>query len=198
MKKILCIVVIVLIFSFQSWTKAEDIKDLQIEGISIGDNLFDHFTQAEFDYAKDVSNIFYYKKNKFAELLFFKHSKFETFDGVKVTWKPDDKNYKLYGVSGLIYFKNNYDECKVKREEIIKDIENFLPNAKNNGNHKINFDKTGNSYALVTDLVLKPPYEEIRIYCSNWSDEEENKGAWDALNVVINHPEFSKFMENPY
>ena len=177
---------------------ADDIRDFQIEGISIGDNLFDHFSQSEFDNAKKVSNIFYYKENKFVELLFYKIQKFEIYDGVKVTWKPNDNKYKLYGVTGLIYFKNNFDKCKIKKKEIIKDIENFLPNAKNNGNHKINFDKTGNSYALVTDLVLKPPYEEIRIYCSNWSDEEENKGAWDALNVVINHPEFSKFMENPY
>jgi len=41
------IAVIVLIFSLQSWTKADDIRDFQIEGISIGDSLLDYFSEEE-------------------------------------------------------------------------------------------------------------------------------------------------------
>ena len=41
------IAVLVLIFSFQSWTKADDISDFQIEGISIGDSLLDYFSREE-------------------------------------------------------------------------------------------------------------------------------------------------------
>ena len=37
------IAVLVLIFSLQSWTKADDIRDFEIEGISIGDSLLEHF-----------------------------------------------------------------------------------------------------------------------------------------------------------
>ena len=33
------IAVLVLIFSLQSWTKANDISDFEIEGMSIGDSL---------------------------------------------------------------------------------------------------------------------------------------------------------------
>ena len=33
------IALLVLIFSLQSWTKADDIRELQIEGMSIGDSL---------------------------------------------------------------------------------------------------------------------------------------------------------------
>ncbi len=189
--------IFVVIFSLQSWTKADDIRDFEIEGISIGDNLFDHFTEKDFEYAKKTSGMFYYKENKFVELLFYKHSNFEIYDGVKITWKNSDKKYKIFSVTGIIYFRNNYDKCKVKREEVIKDIENFLPDIINTGNEKINF-READSFALVTDLVINAPYEEIRVYCSNWSDIQENKGAWDALNIVINHPEFAKFMEDPY
>ena len=31
--------VLIFIFSLQSWTKADDIRDFQIEGISVGDSL---------------------------------------------------------------------------------------------------------------------------------------------------------------
>ena len=41
------IAVLVLIFSFQSWTKADDIRDFQIEGMSIGDSLFDYISEKE-------------------------------------------------------------------------------------------------------------------------------------------------------
>ena len=41
------IAVLVLIFSLQSWTKADDISDFQIEGMSIGDTLIDFFTKKE-------------------------------------------------------------------------------------------------------------------------------------------------------
>ena len=41
------IAVIVLIFSLQSWTKAEDISDFQIEGMSIGDSLLDYLSEQE-------------------------------------------------------------------------------------------------------------------------------------------------------
>ena len=41
--------VLILIFSFQSWTKADDLRDLEIEGISIGENALDYFSKEEID-----------------------------------------------------------------------------------------------------------------------------------------------------
>ena len=37
------IAVLVLIFSLQSWTKANDIREFEIEGVSIGDSFLNHF-----------------------------------------------------------------------------------------------------------------------------------------------------------
>ena len=41
------ITVLVLIFNLHSWTKADDIKDFEIEGISIGDSALKFFTKAQ-------------------------------------------------------------------------------------------------------------------------------------------------------
>ena len=38
---------LVLIFSLQSWTKADDISEFEIEGMSIGDSLLDYFSKDE-------------------------------------------------------------------------------------------------------------------------------------------------------
>ena len=45
MKRLLLILILTL--SFQSWTKADDIRDFEIEGMSIGDSLLDHFSKKE-------------------------------------------------------------------------------------------------------------------------------------------------------
>ena len=45
-------ILILLIFNIQSWTKADDIRDFQIEGISIGDSLLDHMTKKEINSSK--------------------------------------------------------------------------------------------------------------------------------------------------
>ena len=56
------ILFIILTISFQSWTKADDIKDFQIEGISLGDSLLDYFNE------KDILNNklkYHYTSNKY-------------------------------------------------------------------------------------------------------------------------------------
>ena len=49
--------VLLLIFSLQSWTKADDIKDFEIEGISIGDSLLDFYNQDEIKEMYIISDI---------------------------------------------------------------------------------------------------------------------------------------------
>ena len=45
MNKLLLILILTL--SFQSWAKADDISDFQIEEMSVGDSLLDYFTETE-------------------------------------------------------------------------------------------------------------------------------------------------------
>ena len=45
MKKLF--IIIIIFISFQSLAKADDIRDFQIEGISVGDSLLDHFDIAK-------------------------------------------------------------------------------------------------------------------------------------------------------
>ena len=58
MKRLLPI--LILILSFQSWTNADDIRDFEIEGISIGDSLLDHFNETEI-----TDRINFYKNKRF-------------------------------------------------------------------------------------------------------------------------------------
>ena len=54
--------------SFQSLTKADDIKDFEIEGISIGDSLLDYFTKNEIQKEMNSEFVYEYPGNKFIKV----------------------------------------------------------------------------------------------------------------------------------
>ena len=56
------LLILILTFSFQSWTKADDISDFEIEGMSIGDSLLDFVSKNEIKKSKKATN---YKSKKF-------------------------------------------------------------------------------------------------------------------------------------
>ena len=50
------LLILIITFGFQSWTNADDIKEFEIEGMSIGDSLLDYFN---LDEIKDFDKISY-------------------------------------------------------------------------------------------------------------------------------------------
>ena len=49
------ILILILTIFLQSWTQADDIRDFEIEGISIGDKLLEHFSKKEINSSTDES-----------------------------------------------------------------------------------------------------------------------------------------------
>jgi len=84
MKRLL--LVLILTFSFQILAKADDIRDFQIEGISIGDSLLDFVTN---EYMDNVKPFFYPKSKKFIEYAVTKV--LLIYDMIQVTVKSADK-----------------------------------------------------------------------------------------------------------
>ena len=54
--------ILILVFSLQSWTKADDISEFQIEGISIGDSALNFYSKKEI---KKFMKEFYPNSKKF-------------------------------------------------------------------------------------------------------------------------------------
>ena len=89
---------LILIFSFQSWTKADDINEFEIEGMSVGDSLLDYFNLSEIQVAED--NVSYYQKSNKYKIIWFYSKTRELFDYINITLKDNDKKYIIYGVRG--------------------------------------------------------------------------------------------------
>src|SRR6056300_1608360 len=116
------IAVLVLILALQSWTKADDIRDFEIEGISIGDSLLNHFTKKELDNALEIYN--YPGSNKFI-YYFLKKKNFETYKYIQVHVNPLDKNFIVESIEGHIQYKI-ISECHIKMKSVNKELENLL------------------------------------------------------------------------
>ena len=190
MKKLLGILALGLFLITPS--QADDIRDFQIEGMSIGDSALNYFTEEEIEEGEKI----FYEHNKFITVLFYKHPSLKVYDSVSFIYKPNDKKYKIYGVEGTLYFRNNVIDCYKKQDEIVSELFKLFGNeAKINtytGKHRD--DKSGNSKYTVSDFDFKTG-SSVRVMCYDWSEKMTEKNRWyDSLLVAINSAEFMNFL----
>ena len=106
--------VLVLILSLQSFTKADDISDFEIEGISVGDSLLDHYSINEINEA--LKNPSYYKNKIFVEI--FVNYKGSEFDYLQVALQTNDKTFIIEKIMLVKDFTNKIQECKKFKEKL--------------------------------------------------------------------------------
>ena len=112
--------VLILIFSLQSSTKADDIRDFEIEGMSLGESLLDFFSEEEIlnGIRKDS---YEYTDRKFIDTN-LRGSWFNVYDSVQITIKRNDKKYIIYSVDGGIFFQRDDDSCIRIMNQIIDEL----------------------------------------------------------------------------
>ena len=147
MKRLLLI--LILTFSFHSLTKADDIKDFQIENLSIGTSLLEYMTE---DAIKN--NQFYHPKLKEKDEYIHVNviKAFKTYDSVEVSIKKNDKKYIIEGISGSIVGKSDL-EFKKQYKILVKELKKFFANTEVKSfedNQKMNWDKSGETKYLRT------------------------------------------------
>ena len=185
------IAVLVLIFSFQSWTKAEDISDFEIEGMSLYDSALDYFNENEIK--KNIrKNSYKGSDGKFYDAG-FKSDKYEIYDLVTMTFKKNDHKYIIYSLAGLIFYGENTESCIAEYNKIAKDIENLFQDHKKfvRKNKKHPADTSGKSLFNGTSFVHKSG-SGSDVGCYAWSNEINNE---DYVSVAIDSPEFGKWLD---
>ena len=111
MKKLF--IIIIIFISFQSWTKADDIRDFEIEGMSIGGSLLDNFDKKDLNgFIKDG---YFYKDNKYVDLFIRPKSSSSKYDYLQITISPSDKKYIIKGLAGQIGYENDIQNCYKKK-----------------------------------------------------------------------------------
>jgi hypothetical protein len=195
--------VLILIFSLQSLSWADDIRDFEIEGMSIGDSALDFFL------VNDIKNSITYE--------YLNSDKFYSFDIIddsgrlynafQIHVKSNDNQYILHGVTGAITFENDAikanEECHNKIKIIEKDIDNAFDNEK-----KVSriFDAIGQAAddnfkldpnSIRHEIMYKIENGHIWLQCTIWSKEFlERNNYFQNLKITILEDEFFDWMMN--
>ena len=106
---------LIIIFSLQSWTKADDISELEIEGISIGDSLLDFYTEEQILNRKK-DGFLYPNKEYFTARLINNHG--NLYEYLQFQIKADDLKYIIYSIEG--YFLKELKSNQLRTDNRMK------------------------------------------------------------------------------
>ena len=183
--------VLVLIFSLQLWAKADDIRDFEIEGFSLGISLLEYYTKKEIDNNID-NNSYAYTDQKFVQINIY-DGNFGDYEVMQFTVKRNDKKYILHSIAGGIFY-SDFNKCLKKQKKISNDVLQLFKNAEKLLNKKgvMPGDDTGKSYAISDVYFINGGSMSVR--CFNWSNKmEKEKNYTDNLRVGIRTDEFNNW-----
>ena len=179
--------VLILIFSLQSWTKADDIKDFEIEGMSIGNSALDFFNIVEINNSKQN----YYNDDEFTPVYIEKNS-FKDYEGIQFHYKKKDKKYKFVALEGVLFPGTKKANCYKRQDEIFSDLKEIFPNAvvdKYEAKHAQ--DKSGKSTYKTIEFLIQGGI--ISIDCYFWSTE---MGYPNNLRISILEKNFLNWIDS--
>ena len=185
MKKLLGIMVLGLLWCNISF--ADDIKDLQLNGMSIGDSALKYFDEAKIKKNKQK----WYKNKKVTPVSIT--GNYGDFDTISFSYKTNDKNYLIIEVTGMKSYSDNVDQCYKQKDDEVKIIEETFPDLNpisDKGKHQ--GDKSGKSKFDSTEFSFKSG-GFIRIACYDWSKKMDYK---DHFRMGLLSAEFQGWLVN--
>ena len=185
------LLILILTLSFQTLTNADDIKDFEIEGISIGDSLLDHFVINKINSGLIIK----YDDDKFYDLQLDMNNSVD-WPVFAFSVKKKDKRFIIHAFNGGKFF-DKISKCEKKKEIIVKDLtENFLNQVKI---EKYTFTyknlADGKSISNIVDFNFKDG--KVRVYCTDWSKETEIEFEYsDNLRLEIATNNYLNWLDN--
>ena len=178
MKRLLLI--LTLIVSFQTLTKADSIKDFEIEGMSIGDSLLDFFTLKEI---KKLQSVIFKDFEKRLILI-----DTGTYENIIAIYRKNDPKYIIEGLTGNLGFYSGIDKCYTKMDSIQKEISLLFTNLTKKNWGILELDEPHQTYKPVTYDFKNE--DRIQISCWDFRINKEKDNERDLLKFSLYSSEF--------
>ena len=169
MKRLLAYLFIVLGLGFTFNVSADDVRDFEIEGISIGDSLLDHFSKDQIVNNNLKANY----KNKSIEGLLFQNIDFiVNYDAMQFVYKV--KNMEIINITALTKTGSDINLCKKKKNKVVLDLANIFVNTERTDEKKNHpADISGSSKVISTFFNFKND-DFVAVECEQWSKKMDN------------------------
>tara|TARA_B110000881_G_C18333978_1_gene393124 strand:+ start:34 stop:606 length:573 start_codon:yes stop_codon:yes gene_type:complete len=186
MKRLLLI--LILTFSFQTLTKADDIRDFQLEGMSLGDSLLDFYTEKEI--RKNLKN--YYNDKDYLAAEF--DPKNLDYSNIQVHFKNDDEKFPIYALDGLFLIKN-MKQCIDKKNDIANKMSSIFNNAKREDRPDAKMASGHGVMPNIKFLFTTGDFAEVT--CYDYNERVENEKGWtDHGRVSIVNKKLDEWIIN--
>jgi len=169
------IIILILTFSFQSLSKADDITEFEIEGMSIGDSLLDFYTLKEIDKFKSVIFKDYEKR-----LIPIDDGAYEN---IVAIYNINDSKYIIKGLTGNLGFYSGIDECYIKMVSIQKEISSLFVNLYKKDWGILKLDEPNQTYKPITYDFKNQ--DRIQISCWDFRISNEKDNDRDLLKFSL-------------
>ena len=184
MKKIL--IGVFLFLNLSNLAHANDANRIQIGGVYFGDSLL-NYVDEEFIKSQQVD---YFTNSKYSTSRFSSPS--DDFVHIEISYKTDDKDYKIVELTGFSYFE---DSCENQIKTISALYADELFNIKNKeGKTKHPYDKTGESIMSGKTFFFENAIV-AEFQCIDWSKKIEDEGYPDHFIFTITERKFMKWKE---
>ena len=189
----------IFVLFFSSSLFAEDISDFQINGVSVGENLLNYFTEDEIiKRINEVGGEGY--NDKYYGLYFnVKNIKYDRVSYVinysKENYITKNNEFIIGGLRGQIFYKDDFLKCLNEKNKAYSDIVNLFDKAEiiNDEIRPHYVDDSGESVGHNITFEVVGGY--IQILCMNWSDDFTEKYGWhDNLSIQITTKKFGDFL----
>ena len=180
----------ILLIILTSSTYADDIRDFQIESISVGDKLNTHIS----DKVMENGRKYTFKSPEYVSYEFtkddFDFGFIKFYDNIMLA--VNNRNI-IESVGGLIFFPDNIAACREEQSKVKYEIEKLFPNYRfvpYENKHRA--DKTGKS--IVYGESINIDRHQITIQCFDWNNKK--LGFTDNLRVSIRTDEYNLFLRD--
>ena len=182
--------ILVYVIGLYSLAKADDIKDFEIDGMSIGDSLIEYKSRNEIE--KAIQNKMMYPDSNFAVIV-FSPTLPQPYDYIQIVYDINNKKYIIDALTGLVNYPNRYDECKKNKNNISDEFKLMFLNAEIYENESPHYYFPD---SIVDQIDFYPKSGGfIRVSCTDWSEKLFKENEWvDNLKVSIGSVKFSNFL----
>ena len=183
MKKFLSVVVLGMLWCYAALS--DDIRDFQVNGMSIGDSLLDFYSKQEISYAVDEST-----DDKIFILKTFTATNSDVYEFIQAAYKNHDSKKIITGIIGVIEYPDNINGCKKEMKKIVLEVSELFPTAfkKDWGRYKMP-TKNGHYFPVTFE------FEDRSFAMVSCQDFKPTANIEDNLKISLYNPKYSKYLQ---
>ena len=182
-----------LVLNLQFLAKADNIKEFEIEGISLYESALNHFSINELqkDTVKNYSSNKYTTSNIYDGL--------EMYDYIQISYKTNDSKYIIQDISAAKNIK--YEVCLSQLDQVESDISSMYENStkiSNDGRLTYDHPADKSGQTKLTDIAWYFDTGDVIVaQCYNWQSEFGKKNNFkDSLTIAISNKDIDRWFSN--